>query len=39
MSKRKLTRQQSHRIQRIQDERIARAGKREAAATAIAGKR
>jgi ribosome biogenesis GTPase len=35
MSKRKLTRQQSHRIQRIQDERIARAGKREAAATAL----
>lgn len=35
MSKRKLTRQQSHRIQRIQDERIARAGKREAAASAL----
>ncbi|MBP7178275.1 MAG: small ribosomal subunit biogenesis GTPase RsgA [Moraxellaceae bacterium] len=35
MSKRKLTRQQTHRIQRIQDERIARAGKREATATAM----
>jgi ribosome biogenesis GTPase / thiamine phosphate phosphatase len=35
MSKRKLSRQQAHRVQRIQEERIARAGKREAAATAL----
>ncbi|MDI1301814.1 MAG: small ribosomal subunit biogenesis GTPase RsgA [bacterium] len=35
MSKRKLSRQQAFRIQRIQDERIARAGKREASATAL----
>lgn len=35
MSKRKLSRQQEHRVQRIQEERIARAGKRDAAATAL----
>lgn len=35
MSKRKLSRQQVHRVQRIQEERIARAGKREAAASAL----
>ncbi|MES2917816.1 MAG: ribosome small subunit-dependent GTPase A [Pseudomonadota bacterium] len=35
MSKRKLSRQQAFRVQRIQDERIARAGKREAAASAL----
>lgn len=35
MSKRKLSRQQTFRVQRIQDERIARAGKREAAASAL----
>jgi ribosome biogenesis GTPase len=35
MSKRKLSRQQAFRVQRIQDERIARAGKREAAATTL----
>lgn len=35
MSKRKLSRQQTHRVQRIQEERIARAGKREAAASAL----
>ena len=35
MSKRKLTRQQTHRVQRIQDERLERARRREAAATAL----
>lgn len=35
MSKRKLSRQQAFRVQRIQDERIARAAKREAAASAL----
>src|SRR3569623_1358647 len=35
MSKRKLSRQQAFRVQRIQEERIARAGKREAAASAL----
>lgn len=35
MSKRKLSRQQAHRVQRIQEERIARAGRREAAADAL----
>ncbi|MDQ8036816.1 MAG: small ribosomal subunit biogenesis GTPase RsgA [Pedobacter sp.] len=35
MSKRKLSRQQAHRVQRIQEERIARAGKRSAAADAL----
>lgn len=35
MSKRNLSRQQAHRIARIQDERRARAGKREAAAQAL----
>lgn len=35
MSKRKLSRQQAFRVQRIQDERIARAGRRDAAATAL----
>lgn len=35
MSKRKLSRQQAFRVQRIQDERIARAGKREATASAL----
>lgn len=35
MSKRKLSRQQAHRVQRIQEERIARAGKRDAAASAL----
>lgn len=35
MSKRKLSRQQTFRVQRIQDERIARAGRRDAAASAL----
>ena len=35
MSKRKLTRQQAHRVQRIQDERLERARRREAAASAL----
>lgn len=35
MSKRKLSRQQAFRVQRIQEERIARAGKRDAAASAL----
>lgn len=35
MSKRKLSRQQAFRVQRIQDERIARAGRRDAAAAAL----
>ncbi|MGH8492428.1 MAG: small ribosomal subunit biogenesis GTPase RsgA [Moraxellaceae bacterium] len=35
MSKRKLSRQQTHRVQRIQEERIARAGKRDAATSAL----
>lgn len=35
MSKRKLSRQQAFRVQRIQDERIARAARREAAADAL----
>ncbi len=35
MSKRKLSRQQTHRVQRIQEERIARAAKRSASADAL----
>ena len=35
MSKRKLSRQQAFRVQRIQEERIARASRRDAAATAL----